>query len=331
MLREGTAGLTSARKEFNDLGGGVKAEDAKAAEAYNDAMQKIQESFRSIKFAALAPIMRQLTVTFTEFSDKFKNAQWRTEVIEKVKEVVNSLFYAFKNLGTALLFLTKNMPEVIAGLTLLKIAMFALNAAILGTPIGWIAAGIAALSVAIIYLMNKTGVLMPVLKALWAVFKRIGAGIGAIIGAIIQGVLLIPRAFIKALSLIPDSLLPGDLGASIRSAQKDLDGLNKTMGQLGDKSINYAVNGEFKETHNKLEKVKQKIQTSQSESKSALFPAAPITKVGGYGGMLRHPTVQSKSQVDVRIKSDKPVEIARAKSDKHTIMNVEVGDYTLSF
>jgi hypothetical protein len=330
MLREGTTGLSSARKEFNDLGGGVKTADAKKAEAYNDAMQKIKESFRSIKFAALAPIMEKLTVIFTEFSNKFKNAQWRTEVIEKVKKVVISLFNGFKALSKGLYFLSQNIPEVIAGLILFKIAMFALNAAMFVNPVGLIVAGIAALAVGIIYLMNKTGVLMPVLNGLWAVFKRIGAGIGAIIGAIIQNFLLIPRAIIKAISLIPDSLLPNGWGESIKLAQKDLEGFNKSIEEFGNQSINYAVNGEFKETHNKLETVRQKIKASQSDKQgdqsTSSSGSAPIKQAGGYGGMLRHPTVQSKAQVDVRIKSDKPVEIVKAESDKYTEMKVDTFD-----
>ncbi|WP_052878629.1 hypothetical protein [Vibrio coralliirubri] len=60
MLREGTEGLTAARKELNTLGGGTTAEDAVKAEAYNDAMQKIDESVRAMKFAALEPIMKKL-------------------------------------------------------------------------------------------------------------------------------------------------------------------------------------------------------------------------------------------------------------------------------
>ncbi|WP_051303280.1 hypothetical protein [Psychromonas aquimarina] len=428
MLREGTAGLTSARKEFNALGGGVTAEDAKKAEAYNDAMQKIQESFRSIKFAALTPIMEKLTALFTEFSEKFKNAQWRAEVIEKVKEVVSSLFQAFKLLGKGIVVLSQHMPEVIAGLALFKIAIFALNAAMFASPMGLIIAGVAALSVGIIYLMEKMGILKPVLKTLWAVFKRIGAGIGAIISTLVQNILLLPRALMKMVSLIPDSLLPPGWGESIKSAQKDLEAFNKSVGQFGDKSINYAVNGEFKETHDKLETVRRQIkaplqntvnapnesdrtdgnnkglksfakvpfqllgtkpastynygtvspqlkethekleivkekiqgpqenklvksefkethekleivreiikdsqqdkQTSQTAQDSV---KSPIVQNKGYSGILRHPTVQSKSQVDVRIKSDKPVEIVKAESDKHTEMNVDTFDFNWSF
>ena len=81
-----------------------------------------------------------------------------------------------------------------------------------------------------------------------------------------------------------------------------------------------------RETHKKLEIVREKIKDSQQDLKtnqvaqgSAKTPFVPNK---GYGGMLRHPTVQSKSQVDVRIKSDKPIEIVKAESDKHTDMNV---------
>ena len=311
MLREGTTGLTNARKEFNALGGGVTTEDAKKAEAYNDAMQKIQESIRSIKFAALTPIMEKLTTTFTAFSNKFKNAQWRTEVIEKVKDVVTSLYQAFKFLGKGLLFFSQNIPEVIAGLALFKIAMFALNAVMIANPVALVAASIAALSVGIIYLMDKTGVLMPVLETLWTVFKRIGAGIGAVVSGLMQKFLLIPRAIMKMLSLIPSKLLPDGWDDSIKSAQQKLEEFNKGLKVDAKANIKYALHGpdEF---------AQDPVQT-------------PLAPNNGYGGMLRHPAVQSKSQVDVRIKSDKPIEIVKAESDKHTEMNVDTFDFGWSY
>jgi hypothetical protein len=102
MLREGTEGLTAARKELNALGGGATAEDAAKAEAYNDALQKIEESVRSMKFAALAPIMEKATQAFTQFSEKFKNAAWRTDFIEKLIQTVDGLYQGFEQLGKAL-------------------------------------------------------------------------------------------------------------------------------------------------------------------------------------------------------------------------------------
>lgn len=340
MLEEGTTGLVNARKELNALGGGIKAEDAKKAEAYNDALQKVNEAFRSIKSAALAPIMEKLTEVFTQFSDKFKNAQWRTEVIEKVKVVVTNLYEAFKQLGKGFIWASQHLPEIIAGISLLKIAMFALNAVLLANPIGLVIAAFAGVAVGIVYLMQKTGILMPVLGALWEVFKRLGAGISSVFSSIVWGIMWLPRKIIEAMSLIPESFLPDGWGASIKSAQAKLEAFNTDVTKFGGKSINYAVNGEFKETHSKVESLKNEMKGSRTEQpgqKTSLpyyaggGQAMLSNQSSGYGGILRHPTIQSRSQVEVRIKSDKPIEIAQVQSDKSTDLSVDTGDLVGGF
>ncbi|PMN09220.1 hypothetical protein BCT39_25015, partial [Vibrio lentus] len=143
MLREGTEGLTAARKELNALGGGATAEDAAKAEAYNDALQKIEESVRSMKFAALAPIMEKATKAFTQFSEKFKNAAWRTDFIEKLIQTVDGLYQGFELLGKGLIWLAQNFKGILATVAILKVALIALNAAVLANPIGLIVAAVA--------------------------------------------------------------------------------------------------------------------------------------------------------------------------------------------
>jgi len=327
MLREGTTGLSKARKEFNELGGGVKTEDAQKAEAYNDAMQKIQESIRSIKFAALAPIMEKMTKVFTVFSDKFKNAEWREGVIRKVTATVTTLYNAFKTLGGGLVWATQKLPEIVAGIALLKIGIFALNAALIANPIGLVVAGVAALIVVVGYLITKVGGLTaiwdgfteamgsvwqtlkdtgtlindfitPSIDGMGGTFDRVKAGFMAGINIIKTQFLVIPRAIMKALSLIPSKLLPDGWGDSIKSAQKQLEEMNSGIVNDAKANIEYAVTGA---TDKPL----------QSASKRE---------------MLKHPSIQSKSQVEVRIKSDKPVEITQAKSDKHTDMMVDTGE-----
>jgi hypothetical protein len=333
LLREGTKGLTSARKEFNALGGGVTTADAKKAEAYNDAMQKIQESLRSIKFAALTPIMEKLTTAFTKFSDKFKNAQWRTELIKKVTDTVVTLYRAFTTLGKGVVWATQNLPELITGIVLLKVCMFALNAAMIANPIGLIVAGIAALITVVTYLIVKAGglsavwnrftnsiggawksvkgfcslikvMLLPTFDSISTTFDRVKSGLMAGVGIIKAEISLIPRAILKALSMIPDKLLPDGWGDSIKSAQKQLEAMNSDIVKETKSKFEYAFTG--------IEpKAKKTTETQNS--------------FGGYG-MLRHSAMQSKSQVEVRIKSDKPVEIVNVQSDKNTEMVLEMGD-----
>lgn len=370
MLRAGTDGLTKSRKEFNEIGGGVKTEDAKKAEAYNDAMQKVQESIKSIKFAALAPIMEKMTKVFTAFSNKFKNAKWREGVIRKVTNTVTSLYNGFKLLGKGFLWATEKLPEIIAGFALLKIGVFALNAAMLSNPIGLVVAAIAALVVGIGYLIVKAGglkavwnnftaalsnswqkikegvnlllnFLMPSLggmggivekvKSIWngftdsirsglgsfkdivaliadfvtpsidgmgGTFDRVKAGLVAGIALIKSHFLLLPRAIMKALSLIPNKLLPDGWGENIKKAQQQLEQMNSGVIDDVKSNIEYAVTGN----------------------------ADPVLNTQNNNDILRHPSIQSKSEVEVRIKSDKPVEITQAKSDKNTDVMIDTGD-----
>ncbi|MGR6834400.1 hypothetical protein [Aliivibrio wodanis] len=181
MLRQGTEGLTVARKEFNETGGGVKSEDAAKAEAYNDALQKVQESIRSIKFAALAPVMKRLTEAFTEFSNKFKNAKWRTALIEKIIQTVNALYESFKFLGKIILFASQNFKGIIATIAIVKVALIALNAIIMANPIGLMVAAIGAAAIAITYLIDKFVGFDVILKAVNTAIGWVWDGIKSMI------------------------------------------------------------------------------------------------------------------------------------------------------
>lgn len=81
-----------------------------------------------MKFAALAPVMEKVTKVFTRFSDKFKNAQWRTEFIEKLIQTVDGLYRGFAFLGKGLIWVTQNFKGIVAALAIFKVAMIGLNA-----------------------------------------------------------------------------------------------------------------------------------------------------------------------------------------------------------
>jgi len=448
MLRAGTDGLTKSRKEFNELGGGVKTKDAKKAEAYNDAMQKVQESIKSIKFAALAPIMEKMTKVFTVFSNKFKNAKWRADVIKRVTDTVTGLYKGFKILGAGIMWATSHFPEIIAGIALLKIGMFALNAVMIANPIGLIVAAVAALVVGIGYLIAKAGGITAVwklfteaLSAVWeklksvaslisdivtpsvdgmgGTFDRVKAGFVAGVAVIKSQFLIIPRAIMKALSLIPSKLLPDGWGDSIKNAQIELEKMNSDIVNDAKTNIEYAISGKpddklqslhqnkaiaaAKEKVDNVVNIKDKLppknkvvsvakekmdnvvniqdklppknkvvsvvkektdnvlniqdklplknktvndakeridhmingndnlksdNTNENLTKANEYEQKenPIRKQVTDDKILRHPSTQSKSQVEVRIKSDKPVEITHAKSDKCTDMTVDTGD-----
>ncbi len=302
MLRQGTEGLTTARKEFNETGGGVKSEDAAKAEAYNDAMQKVQESIRSIKFAALAPVMEKLTAIFTEFSNKFKNAKWRNEAIQKVTNTVKGLYEGFTFLSKILLFVAQNFKGVMTTLLIFKIGMIALNAVIMANPIGLMVAGVAAAVVAVGYLLDKFGLLKPLLSALGDYYSWLWKQVK------------------KLINLLPDALIPDGWKTSAEEAGKEVDNLGSKLGKLKDKNVKLGIT--TAETANQANK-----EGATPHQWAAPGGVAPIQNMAP----LTNQTLKSQAEVALTIKSDKPVSIDKASSEKGTDLNLNVGNMMMSY
>ncbi|MFA1562597.1 coiled-coil domain-containing protein [Aliivibrio fischeri] len=301
MLRQGTEGLTAARKEFNETGGGVKSDDAAKAEAYNDAMQKVQESIRSIKFAALTPIMEKLTAVFTEFSNKFKNANWRTDMIEKIIQTVDTLYKALKAMGSIMLFVTQNIKGVIATLLILKVGLIAINAVIMANPIGLLVAAISAAIVAIGYLIDKFIGFDVILKA-----------VGEAIGWVWDGI----KAMIN---MLPDALIPDGWKTSAEEAGKEVDNLSSKLNKLKDKNTKLDITTE---TTNKTSQ-----NTTTPHQWSAPGGITPIQQTAP----LTNQTLKSQAEVALTIKSDKPVIVDKASSEKGTDLSLNMGNMSMSY
>ncbi|WP_075990069.1 hypothetical protein [Vibrio fluvialis] len=303
MLREGTQGLTAARQEFNDLGGGATAEDAAKAEAYNDAVQRISESLRSIKFAALAPIMEKATRLFTEFSEKFKNTQWRTEFMDKVIQTVNGLYQALEFLGKGLIFVTQNFKGIITILAIAKVALIGLNAVIMANPIGMMVAAIGAAIIAITYLVDKFIGLDKVIN--WVKEQFIGLWDGVK----------------KLINLLPDSLIPDGWEKGLSSAGTEVDNLANKLDSIKDKNATLGI--VTNETRNQTDRTKAYTdgQSSGLSSAKSNNPYQPI----------KNQTLNSRSEVALTIKSDKPVTVDKAKSEKGTDLSLDVGNLGWSY
>ncbi|HDM8041198.1 TPA: hypothetical protein P0E05_004328 [Vibrio fluvialis] len=303
MLREGTQGLTAARQEFNDLGGGATAEDAAKAEAYNDAVQRISESLRSIKFAALAPIMEKATKLFTEFSEKFKNTQWRTEFMDKVIQTVNGLYQALEFLGKGLIFVTQNFKGIITILAIAKVALIGLNAVIMANPIGMMATAIGAAIIAITYLVDKFIGLDKVVNWMKEQFIGLWNGIK------------------KLINLLPDSLIPDGWKTGLDDAGTEVDNLANKLDSIKDKNATLGI--VTNETRNQTDRTKAytDYQSSGLSAAKSNNPYQPI----------KSQTLNSRSEVALTIKSDKPVMVDKAKSEKGTDLNLDVGNLGWSY
>ncbi|EKO3979859.1 hypothetical protein FNJ21_003506 [Vibrio fluvialis] len=303
MLREGTQGLTAARQEFNDLGGGATAEDAAKAEAYNDAVQRISESLRSIKFAALAPIMEKATKLFTEFSEKFKNTQWRTEFMDKVIQTVNGLYQALEFLGKGLIFLAQNFKGILTILAIAKVALIGLNAVIMANPIGMMVTAIGAAIIAITYLVDKFIGLDKVVN--WVKEQFIGLWDG----------------IKKLINLLPDSLIPDGWEKGLNAAGTEVDNLANKLDSIKDKNATLGI--VTNETRNQTDRTKA-YTDYQSGGLPAHKPYNPYQPI-------KSQALNSRSEVALTIKSDKPVTVDKAKSDKGTELNLDVGNLGWSY
>ena len=151
MLEEGVDGLIAARKRLKELGGGASEEDIKAAADYNDAMQDIGFALKSLKFKALTPVLKEVTKLMLDFTEKFKNADYRDKAITKVKVAVMGVFNAIRGGITLISSLKNHFEEVALVAAELRIAMFALNAVMYANPTGLIVAAIAALISGLVY------------------------------------------------------------------------------------------------------------------------------------------------------------------------------------
>lgn len=302
LLREGTDGLAKSRKELAELGGGAKAEDAAKAEAYNDALQRIQESIKSIKYAALAPIMEKATQAFGEFTTKFKNEKWRDETITKVTQAVKGLYNGLVFLGKGVIFVSQYFREIVVAVALFKVALIALNAVILGNPIGLIVAAVMAAVVAITYLVDKFYGLDKVIKA-------IGEGIG-----------WLWNEFKKLINMLPDSLIPEGWKLQTEEAGEQVDKLAGKLNKIKDKNAKLGIT--TNETYNRTERQGYTgYQAGGLTTQNQYRPYQPLAPQ----------TMKSKSEVSLTIKSDKPVSVDQAKTDKGTDLNMDVGNMAWGF
>jgi len=346
MLRSGTKGLTSARKEFNELGGGLTDEDAASAEAYNDALFDIKIALNSMKFKIITPLMKKLTTVFKDLITNFKNAKWRDKAIKKVTEAIDGLFSAVKTIYSAFKTLVDYFPEIVAGIALVKVAFFYLNAIMMANPIGLIVSLIATLVVALIYMASHWRKVKYAMKATLDTFKAIGKVIGvfaskvsaqfsAIGNTIVSGLISPFKLLISLLAKMPKSVMPDDWGASIESLNNKMRAFDETLMNTARSQQQFAdakgksLQEHFNDTRRDRAIAEQTLTLTRSENTlvnlSGEYKGAKETRTVSADSIIKHPQVQSKSQVTLQVKSDLPVSIDKVQTDGFTNLNVDTG------
>lgn len=295
MINAGSQGIAEAAKELQSMGGVVSQEESNSAADFNDQLTKMFIAFEGIKRSVLTPIMKEMTAAMNDLVASFKNADWREAKIKEIGDLFKGLWERLKQFGAAIAWIIDNYQGLIAAIVAFKIAMIGLNAVMLANPVGALIAGIGLLVVGVVYLMQKIGLLVPVLETLWEWAKRLGAGIAAVFGTIGQAALVMVETILKGLAMLPDNMG----GNWAKGALKDVEQVRKKMAEATQDAGEYAITGETTSEYTKMLRDQDKVFTS--------------------------PLARSQSEVSVRILSDKPAVIDMAKSDGKTDLNVDTG------
>ena len=364
MLREGTEGLTGAREEFMALGGGIKEKDARSAEAFNDSWQKIQEILTSIKAAALAPVMKELTKIFDQFTEKFKDLDGREEIIKQAKDAMMGLFNALRTGFNVLRTLINYFPEIVAGLLTLKIAFFAINAVMMANPIGIVISLVAALVVGFGYLLTRFETLRNAVNLTWQFLKSFGEKVSETLNGIresfnkmLESVKAMPAQFMEAVNATWDQMQMlahsvFEFGAKIGNVFKGIGGVILKFMFAPIRSI-FALLAKIprkflpESVANGIEAVNAKMAALDAQSEPETTgqqqtepapqapqpgdsnyepaPQAPQPGDSNYEPM-RNQAAQSRTETTIRIRSDQPVEIERVQADRNADLNIDTGD-----
>lgn len=295
MINAGSQGIAEAAKELQSMGGVVSQEESNSAAGFNDQLTKMFIAFEGIKRSVLTPIMKEMTAAMNDLVASFKNADWREAKIKEIGDLFKGLWERLKQFGAAIAWIIDNYQGLIAAIVAFKIAMIGLNAVMLANPVGMLIAGIGLLVVGVVYLMQKIGLLVPVLETLWEWAKRLGAGIAAVFGTIGQAALVMVETILKGLAMLPDKMG----GNWAKGALKDVEEVRKKMAEATQDAGEYAITGETSSEYTKMLRDQDRVFTS--------------------------PLARSQSEVSVRILSDKPAVIDMAKTDGKTDLNVDTG------
>ncbi|MEI6896274.1 MAG: hypothetical protein V5786_02075 [Psychromonas sp.] len=300
VLKGGIENLNKARQALKDTGGAVTEDEAKTTKAYSLALSKLSQIVKSIKLKVLIPVMQKVTVIFTQFADKFKNVKWRTDLIDNVIKTVNGLYNAFLFVIKGVLFIKDNFKGLIATLAILKIAFLVLNAVIMMNPISFMTAAVLAAVVAYGYLIDK-----------FIGFDVILKGVSDAIGWVWDGIK-------KLINLLPDALIPDSWKTSADAAGNEVDKLNAKLSKIKSKNVTLGVT--TNETLSKKQ-IGRQDRPSLSQNIIPMAKAQPLT----------NQVIKSQAEVSLTIKSDKPINIDKAKSERGTNLKLNVGNMMMSY
>ena len=195
MLSDGSKGLAEMRDRARELGLVMSEDDVKAAEAFTDAQTDLFSSLAGVKTVISTALMPQLTSLSNKLTDlvlKHRGAiqQWSANFakslpdrlrsiqewlgkarakLQTLMDVVEPAIDRFGGFNIVLGALaTLLLGPVVAALFGMIPAIYALGAALLTTPIGWIILGLTAVVAAGVYMANRWEWVANLFKGIWA-------------------------------------------------------------------------------------------------------------------------------------------------------------------
>jgi len=213
LLARGGKGIEELRKRYIDLAGSQEGA-AGAAGKVDDSMKDLKAATDGIKAAlveglspALGQIVEELRAWFAENRERI--AEWATALGKKLPAAIHRFADAFLNaLDTVGEIIdkiggVKTVALVLAGVIVgpLVASLYALGAAILTTPVGWILAGLAAITLAGYELVKHWDAVAAFFKDVWSRF-------GGIITAALPFIVIPVRLLIGLVKTIIDHWEP---------------------------------------------------------------------------------------------------------------------------
>jgi hypothetical protein len=183
------------------------------------------------------------------------------------------------------------------------VALIALNAVIIANPIGLMVAAIGVAAIAITYLIDKSIGFDVILKA-----------VGEAIGWVWDGIK-------SMINMLPDALIPDGWKTSEEAAGQEVDKLNSKLSKIKDKNATLGIT--TNESQNSAVATSYHNQPKQGFSNSII----PMSKTSP----LTNQAMKSKAEVALTIKSDKPVSIDKATSEKGTDLSLNLGNMSMSY
>ena len=204
MMAQGAKGIEALQAEARRLGLTMSAEDAKAAEDFTDALDKLWKVVKMGVFrvgAALAPILQELAETITNVAVKLGDwVQRNREIIVTVLKVAAAVFaggIALVALGTIISGLGSALGALITVVTGVG-TVFKLLAGVIAfllSPIGLVISAVAALGAYLVYATGAGG------KALTWLGEKFG---------------VLKDDALTAYQGIADALAAGDIGLAVK-------------------------------------------------------------------------------------------------------------------